>query len=509
MPGITASAQMGWRASPINTFIVGLPAEGSETVSLPAESVWPIEYEKPDSVYLRVTIDGQERIVQVPKTLSNTSSGQVRGTNFKTAHQLNLDASTQYTVFRKTKSYPVLRRSGGKLDIKMPAVSPVESCQLPEKFFNLTAVIGSEDKPEHTSHSTSLEAETRRVEALKQALADPEIKIADKPKDFVCLIEGPEGVGTGFLMREGGNVYCYTCFHVIDGMRLPKIRLINGAEIEPLSLEISEERDIARMLVAGNPPALAGFRAPKIGENIRVYGNSQGAGRVTLLKGEVTGIGVNEVETDAGFTSGNSGSALIADSDSMVVGVASYVEELADKEDLTVRGTRFTTPRRVGEALDDDIKWIAVDFDRFYSANRKFHEYSAFLRESIAVLERVSQSPQVPVSDLGIRDTSLKRWIRNRNRWVKELASVDHSYIDTYAEYETALTNNIREVANQQAYFRRLCELRESQMKSLQPYPGTSFQDELCDRIIFEYEMVGFLNDYILEVLRASLQGGN
>lgn len=495
------SAEITWRAEPKQTFSAGFTV-GTASVYLSPTEFYPVALIKDDDWLVEVVIDNNSRLVSVPKASNGLPTGDVLTIEGQSVlsptREVLLDATKQFALLRAGESYVVLKREDGKVTLRMPTISPVAECAFPEKYFELA--MGQSDDAAATGVETA-NALQAKIGALRAEHASPDIAIAQAPEDYVVIIESDVGAGTGFLMRDGDNVYCYTAFHVIDGMRAPVIRQLSGLKLQPFTLEVANTRDIARMLVAGNPPALAGCRAPKMGESITVCGNSQGRGRVTLLNGSVTGLGDEEVESNAEFTTGNSGSALVADSDGLAVGVASYLEQVLKQDDFAVKGTRFARPRRVSAILDDQIEWVPADLERLASANRKYHELNQFFEESIAVMERIYQAPAKPISMEGISLTSLSRWTNGYNGVIARMsASADK--VQSERDLQFFLTEFMADYTRQHESFRRLCQVHEAQIRALRNYPGTEYQQVLNQRLLAEYEALGEMNDAVLAYLR-------
>ncbi|WOO42056.1 serine protease [Rubellicoccus peritrichatus] len=496
-----AKGELAWHAQPRQAFVAGFPLPEAESFILSPSSDYLVVYEKADRYYLKVRIGEADRIIAVIKEHNGNPLGVVTDSSYRPVQAIKIKVPKYYVIFKPGESYEVLEHEKDKITLAMPAFSPVESYAFPKSYFVIKAKAGA-------SKSASSESSGSREKDLAKVIAElgmqnecADIEIAEAAEDYACLIEGDLGSGTGFLMREGNNVYCYTAFHVIDGMRSPDpvIRLLNGTTIKPLTLEVANKRDIARMLVANCPPALAGYRRPKLDEELYVKGNSQGRGRITTLDGKVTGISEDEVETNAGFTSGNSGSALVAKSDGLVIGVASYIEQLGSEFDLASKGTRFAKPRRVAEIVDSDIEWIPADLKQLHNANRKYHEHELFLAECTDVMMRIANSPNQQLSTDGISNSILRGWINNRNQQVKTLTDNLNASNRSEEDVQVFANGYLQEVTQQHAYFRRLCQSREAQVRALRNYPGTEFQKELTLRLLGEYEQLGDINDYILK----------
>jgi hypothetical protein len=90
-------------------------------------------------------------------------------------------------------------------------------------------------------------------------------------------------------------------------------------------------------------------------ESVKIYGNSDGKGVITEIKGEIIGIGPKELEVSSEFVQGNSGSALLNDLGE-VVGVATYAIKDFNPDDWVKADTRFSRARRFALRLND-LKW--------------------------------------------------------------------------------------------------------------------------------------------------------
>jgi hypothetical protein len=71
------------------------------------------------------------------------------------------------------------------------------------------------------------------------------------------------------------------------------------------------------------------LQSAKIGDEIAVVGNRQGAGVATQVSGQLDGIGPNRIEVDAQFEAGDSGSPIFDVTTQQVIGVATYRQTMA------------------------------------------------------------------------------------------------------------------------------------------------------------------------------------
>ena len=125
----------------------------------------------------------------------------------------------------------------------------------------------------------------------------------------------------------------------------------------PRPCRFSVEPDGRRnpLLVFANPPER---NVPDIGESIAILGNSDGRGVVTEIRGHILGVGPQQIEVDAPFVIGNSGSPVLNRA-GRVVGVASYLRNCRDNSDWSKKNTRYNGIRRFAIRLSG-IRWIAM-----------------------------------------------------------------------------------------------------------------------------------------------------
>jgi len=178
-------------------------------------------------------------------------------------------------------------------------------------------------------------------------------------KDKLAVIVAGKKAGSGFLVRVGDRCWLYTNAHVVEGSPPSGIRatLLNNVALTLGACQRAQGRDLVRFEVAGTLPAFTLERnMPDIGEAITILGNSDGRGVVTEIRGHILGVGPQELEVDAPFVAGNSGSPVLNRA-GRVVGVASYLRNCRDNKDWSKKDTRYNGIRRFALRLAG-VRWI-------------------------------------------------------------------------------------------------------------------------------------------------------
>ena len=178
-------------------------------------------------------------------------------------------------------------------------------------------------------------------------------------KDKLAVIVAGKKAGSGFLVRADGRSWLYTSAHVVEGVASDDVQatLLSNATLSLGVRQRAQGRDLVRFEVAGSFPMFTLERnVPDIGESITILGNSDGRGVVTEIRGHILGVGPQELEVDAPFVAGNSGSPVLNRA-GRVVGVASYLRNCRDNADWSKKNTRYNGIRRFALRLSG-IRWV-------------------------------------------------------------------------------------------------------------------------------------------------------
>ena len=192
-------------------------------------------------------------------------------------------------------------------------------------------------------------------------------EIFDKVKSRLVIIKGTNGSGSGSFIKMDDGVWLVTNEHVTRIWHPLVAIAVDGRRIkftDKSKFQVAKNRDIARLKVPDDTLALdISSKVPNIGARIWVFGNSDGGKVLTHIEGTVNGVGAYEIEVDALFVHGNSGSPVLDDNGD-VLGLATYATLRKDPSDWAKEGTRFNDARRYAVTFKS-AEWETVDWKRY------------------------------------------------------------------------------------------------------------------------------------------------
>ena len=229
-------------------------------------------------------------------------------------------------------------------------------------------------KATSSNRKTSKYVPKNRTTSASKSLSPKQVKLT---KNAIIIIKGSKGSGTGFVANFNGKTVVITNTHVIKDNRNFKFYTRSGREIKIKSLFFSKDRDIS-ILETEDKKITPLQICPKVGElktstPVVVYGNSLGESVITEVKGTLQGTGPTEIESNAKFVEGNSGSPIIDTTTGKVIGVATRA---TCHYRWTTYNTKFQV-RRFGTRIDN-ITW-----DDFQKYDRKKYSYDVYLMRKI------------------------------------------------------------------------------------------------------------------------------
>lgn len=258
--------------------------------------------------------------------------------------------------------------------------------------------------------------------------------------DSLMIIEGEISRGSGFILLMEGKKYLITNRHVMMGTKKLKVKSVNDYTPKIKSYELGVDADLVRMEIdeSENVKCLVLSKTVNMNDPIVVYGNSEGMGVVTEIKGVINGIGPDVIETTAEFVSGNSGSPIINEKGE-VLGVATFATQ-NKMQDWITQGTRFESIRRFGLRMDF-VQWRNVSFNEFSNQSQLLIEAETYLSDLADIIilcccirdkNALDQKNQYLLNTFSYYLTTDKKKLLKRSRWSNELAHFVRSYDEIY-----------------------------------------------------------------------------
>jgi hypothetical protein len=241
--------------------------------------------------------------------------------------------------------------------------------------------------------------------------------ITEEMLNAVIVVKGRQGSGTGFLARDGSNVYIYSNIHVLMGNSGLTFTDRQGKKYKPLGMEFAPDRDLLRLPVAVDTSPLEIITPRGVNVPVSVCGNSEGEGIVRAINGNMIGVGPKKIETDALFVKGNSGSPILTE-DGGVVGIATYVRRT--NVDWVNTNTPFTVVRRFGYRIDNVPRWLKISPRTFVEESKKVSlraERLMTIAEIVSVWAVDPYWQELPQYENVTRD--VRAWVDDHNRWVR------------------------------------------------------------------------------------------
>ncbi|MEA3211363.1 MAG: serine protease Do [Chthoniobacter sp.] len=212
----------------------------------------------------------------------------------------------------------------------------------------------------------------------------------------LVFIEGGGGAGSGFICRMKDGVFVLTNQHVLAGMPSVRITRLDSAKVPAGAVQAAVGHDLMRLATAEVPNPLVATddleNDARIGDEILVLGNSEGARVIQPLAGKLLGIGPDRIEVSAEFLPGNSGSPIVHLKSGRVIGIATYLitgryAELTD--------TRQHRVRRFGFRLDSVKKWQPVVWAAFQADKVELDKVAALTEQYARLIDALRVDARV------------------------------------------------------------------------------------------------------------------
>lgn len=238
------------------------------------------------------------------------------------------------------------------------------------------------------------------------------------------VIRTGSGGGSGFVVEDGDHKFIVTNQHVLLGANKDQIEITttDGAKLQPQSLEIVPDLDLARIRVAEGPAALTFAADTSIDDPVATVGNSLDAGVITLNEGKVKGIASGEIEVDCEVVPGQSGGPLI-NAAGEVIGVTTYIL-FADK-DKASEDTRYAKKRYFTVRIASDTPWAPVaSWPEYAKVGAVVRSGEEVFEQALDIAISADGGPRKDYGYVG-QNEKLLAAANHHNRFVKKMTEMD------------------------------------------------------------------------------------
>lgn len=309
--------------------------------------------------------------------------------------------------------------------------------------------------------------------ASSQTISPATRRAYELVKDKLVVIQSDKGSGSGFIIEEKGKNYLITNEHVVRGCERFVAKKFTG-EVLKIPFEtpqppktrtgkppknwvapsprfaVAAGRDLVRFEIPRTDSIPIAERDPSIESTVHVFGNSDGSGVCTLLSGRVLAVGPDQVEVNAHFVSGNSGSPIVNDQGE-VLGVATMVTWYEGKP-KRLEGTRFGEKRWFGYRLSK-VEWEPIYWEDYAARSMVIQDFATFLK----ILETFRMPDEDHVRDvtLGYTEADGRRFLKTKkfHQLLMRVAKYHKELLDSIDNQISAIKNR-EQKKNETRYWR-------------------------------------------------------
>jgi hypothetical protein len=367
-----------------------------------------------------------------------------------------------------------MHKNGGLMYAGFPKEEIEEARSLlnsfPDRVRHLTGILRKTPMRGTLYLETSIRTQSAKTEILSEGSIS---KLSETKKDITndikskaiastVVIRTEEGGGSGFIVEENGQKYVVTNQHVIFGAAKNKIEIktTNGQRLEPISLQIVADKDLARIAVNSGPDPLTYSSDVVVDETVATVGNSLDAGVITFNKGFVKGVSSNEVEVDCEVVPGQSGGPLI-NRNGDVIGATTYI--LFADSSKVAENTRYAKKRYFVVKVNENTNWQPVaSWDEYSKIGEQISNSENIINLIIDIAISTDDGPDEQIiyngSNRNIRDA-----VQNHNRFSEKMEKMRGDLV-TSSELNR---NNSSLGANFRSVFRALMQACKEQEEIL------------------------------------------
>ncbi|MGV3533783.1 MAG: S1 family peptidase [Chthoniobacteraceae bacterium] len=262
---------------------------------------------------------------------------------------------------------------------------------------------------------------------LEQPSVTPDMgSMVQKYRASLIFVEGGGGSGSGFICQTKDGDFLFTNQHVVAPMPTFRLTRLDRTPIPTGAMAGAVGHDIMRFVIAKSEAPLTAMEnvdtEARIGDDIVVLGNTEGARVIQPLPGKLVGIGPDRVEVSAEFLPGNSGSPIIHVKTGNVIGIATY---LTTGQFTEFRTDRRETVRRFGYRLDSVKLWQPIHWQSFQNERLAMDKVEGLTLDFVGLIREMSG--KTAANSTLYKNASLSRAVNDlETQWARrQISAVD------------------------------------------------------------------------------------
>ena len=239
---------------------------------------------------------------------------------------------------------------------------------------------------------------------------------ADVPKEALVKIQLGRKQVCGFMVKMEGKSYILTNTSGISGHDSPSFKTVSGKPLQPLSLELSKTRDIARFRVE-SPVALEVESSVSEKQEMVIPDYASSGSKVGEFTGTVTHIYEGRFRAESTYAEKNWGSPVL-NADGKVCGIASGIN-FYKQSGPSWGGSMMRTVYQ----LEGD-SWFSPNWKKYnVTYGKSLRDVDDFRNTIYTLAEDWIARPREKVEAPDGVSLEIQRWVKQQNSFANKVAS--------------------------------------------------------------------------------------
>ncbi len=266
------------------------------------------------------------------------------------------------------------------------------------------------EKP-HIDNPFSLETLEKKAEHLRNDLKDEALLLESKSSapdsgfttnlfnkvqlGALVVVSNNEGFAIGFIGKLRDRIFFITNVHVLGMMKEARFTTMDGVAVPVGSkVFVSKRRDLVIIPIKWSGPVLEispslSSDGVTIGQNITVVSKLGRKQVINRIKGDIRGIGPDQLEVSAKFWPGDSGCPILHDKLGSVVGIVSHVRRGNLNVNRSSEDSELENTRWFGYRLDGEMEWEQTSFNELHTQADIYNRFEGRFASMWAITRRL------------------------------------------------------------------------------------------------------------------------